>query len=590
MKIQAFFLLLLISFISTANAADEWYPFVIPEKLDPDSPANIGKFVLDAPAGKHGFVKIKDGHFYFEDGTRAKFWGTNLCFSSCFPSKGQAEIIANRLAFFGFNAVRLHHMDFYFEPEGIFKDDSPDINDDQKKKTWTFSEEQLDRLDYLMYQLKIRGIYIDINLLVSRQFTVADGIIDAHKLPRAAKPLSMFDPKIIDLQKKYAKDLLTHYNKYTLTKYCDEPAVALIEITNENSMFSLNRGSAPPYYLKEIDHRWSKWPKEKYPTEEEARKSFYINIEKEYIDEMLSFLHKDCGIKVPITGIGGYYKSEEAKALINCDFLDVHAYWDHPRFPYTPWDKNNFRIGNGSMLTDKRMGLIGDILMLLPPDNIKPRTITEWNHCYPNVYAYETPVLMAIEAMENKWDGLFQFDFSSHIREPLNINNIDNYFDIISNTQQLILTSLGSMLYLKEEGAKVRLDNGALAFSSATVSGIVGFINKKPMVIGDFTVSTGQNGAVVFLKKTNGYLLASVSEVKNTNSGWNWFGKFEWGNPPVLLKKMNLKILSAKKILKVYELDENGSRKMTLPIDNFVNGSLFSTDKSDKPWFEIITQ
>lgn len=25
--------------------------------------------LLDAPAGKHGFVRVKDGHFYFEDGT-----------------------------------------------------------------------------------------------------------------------------------------------------------------------------------------------------------------------------------------------------------------------------------------------------------------------------------------------------------------------------------------------------------------------------------------------------------------------------------------------------------------------------------------
>src|SRR3990167_4786442 len=92
-----------------AKEQDEWYPFALSEKLDPDSPANIGKLVLDPPAGKHGFCKVRDGHFYFEDGTRAKFWGTNLCFNACFPTKEQAEIIADRLAFFGFNTVRLHH-------------------------------------------------------------------------------------------------------------------------------------------------------------------------------------------------------------------------------------------------------------------------------------------------------------------------------------------------------------------------------------------------------------------------------------------------------------------------------------------------
>ena len=34
--------------------------------------------LLDAPAGKHGFLQIKDGHFYFEDGTRARFLGLTL--------------------------------------------------------------------------------------------------------------------------------------------------------------------------------------------------------------------------------------------------------------------------------------------------------------------------------------------------------------------------------------------------------------------------------------------------------------------------------------------------------------------------------
>ena len=117
------------------NDDGEWYPFVIPEKLDPDSPMNIGKLVLDPPAGKHGFCKVKDGHFYFEDGTRAKFWGTNLCFNACFPTHEQAEMLANRIAFFGFNAVRLHHMDMYFEPRGIFEDVAPAPKDPQKKKT-----------------------------------------------------------------------------------------------------------------------------------------------------------------------------------------------------------------------------------------------------------------------------------------------------------------------------------------------------------------------------------------------------------------------------------------------------------------------
>ena len=34
--------------------------------------------LLDAPAGKHGFVKARQGHLYFEAGTRARFIGLSL--------------------------------------------------------------------------------------------------------------------------------------------------------------------------------------------------------------------------------------------------------------------------------------------------------------------------------------------------------------------------------------------------------------------------------------------------------------------------------------------------------------------------------
>ena len=43
---------------------------------------------------------------------------------------------------------------------------------------------------------------------------------------------------MIELQKKYARDLLTHVNPYTKTAYTDEPAVAFVEINNENALFA----------------------------------------------------------------------------------------------------------------------------------------------------------------------------------------------------------------------------------------------------------------------------------------------------------------------------------------------------------------
>jgi len=43
---------------------------------------------------------------------------------------------------------------------------------------------------------------------------------------------------LVDLQKEYARQVLTHHNPYTGTQYRDEPGVALLELTNENSLFA----------------------------------------------------------------------------------------------------------------------------------------------------------------------------------------------------------------------------------------------------------------------------------------------------------------------------------------------------------------
>lgn len=120
----------------------------------------------------------------------------------------------------------------------------------------------------------------------------------------------------------------------------------------------------------------------------------YIDLEKDYLNTMYSFLKKDCNVKTPFTGIGGYSQSEDIDAQVNMDFIDTHTYWDHPQFPNKPWDGNDFRIHNKSMLEDKNLGIIGRITKRHTTAKAqfnKPFTITEWNHCFPNQYAYETP-------------------------------------------------------------------------------------------------------------------------------------------------------------------------------------------------------
>ncbi len=48
--------------------------------------------------------------------------------------------------------------------------------------------------------------------------------------------IGFFDAQVLELQKEYARKLLTHRNTYTGQTYAEDPAVAFVEINNENGL------------------------------------------------------------------------------------------------------------------------------------------------------------------------------------------------------------------------------------------------------------------------------------------------------------------------------------------------------------------
>ena len=237
-----------------------WFPLTLPwddasatlidaSDLLVDAPGEDPATVIDA----RGFVQTDaDGHFRFANtGRRARFWGTSLTFSAVFPpspayppgsgefqDKDASEKLAGRLAKLGFNAVRMHHLDWGSRPSGIWQDNTAN--------TQVMDPVQLGRLDYLIYQFKRHGIYVDLNLHVSRTFTLGDGVTDAPEFAASGvafnKGATLFDPVMIALEQKYAGQLLNHVNPYTGLAYKDDPVILTTETTNEDS-FSLAWGA-----------------------------------------------------------------------------------------------------------------------------------------------------------------------------------------------------------------------------------------------------------------------------------------------------------------------------------------------------------
>jgi hypothetical protein len=241
---------------------DGLFPFVVSY----DTPANVtnASSWLGKPAGAGGFIRAGDGSLKNDSGP-VRFWATNICFEGCFPTHPQAERLAARLGRLGINCVRMHHMDNF-----SIWGDSPN--------KLTIDPHKLERLDYLIDQLRRRGIYTNLNLHVSRWFGEAEGFSGRAQRPEYDKGLDNFEPRMIELQKKYARDLLTHVNPYTGNPYSREPAIAFVEINNENALHATwgwgQLDQLPEPYAATFRLLWNAWLKQKYGNTERLSKAW----------------------------------------------------------------------------------------------------------------------------------------------------------------------------------------------------------------------------------------------------------------------------------------------------------------------------
>jgi len=218
---------------------------------------------LNGEIDPNGFVTVKDGHFYNKAG-RIRFLGVNLTFDSMFPEHEQAEKVAAHLAGLGVNCVRIHHID------------NRHIWGKYQDKQDRFDPEQLEKMDYLVAQLKKNGVYVNLNLHVSRNYPSTKdydyrAVIAGNPAFKYGKGIDNVMPELIEMQKRYAAELLAHVNPYTRLAYKDDPAMAMVEINNENAFFrfAFANGafdSLPENFREVVRLKWRAWLAAKYPS------------------------------------------------------------------------------------------------------------------------------------------------------------------------------------------------------------------------------------------------------------------------------------------------------------------------------------
>ena len=269
-------------------------------------------------------------------------------------------------------------------------------------QTRTFDPESIDRLDYLIYCLKQQGIYVYLDMLTYRQFRPDDGVDEVDRLGQAAKPYTYFDPKLIELQKEFARDLWTHTNPYTKLAYKDDPAIALTGIKNESDLFTQHPILEP--YRSQLEEMYRDRAKEKAlkvaptkidfaaPGDQEAQ--FLIQVMQDFYADMIIYL-REIGVQIPIAGTNWSRNLGVSAAQLTTDFTDSHCYWNFPR-----WETGETQT---TPMVSAPSNTFATLSSMRFPD--RPFFVSEWDHAWPDEWRAETSLAYAAIGSLQGWSG-----------------------------------------------------------------------------------------------------------------------------------------------------------------------------------------
>lgn len=426
----------------------DWKTFTFAKDITPGSALDFSA-LLDAPAGKHGPVVIRNGRFEFQDRPDhpVRLFGTNLTGGtrSSTPNnivteltKPEADKLAARLAAMGYNAVRLHHFDHGLTLPQTDDGGAPVLD-----------PAALDRMEYLIHALKQRGIYIVIDLYISR----FAGIPAEFKSSYEVKYAAIFDPGIMANFKEHATRLLSHVNPYTGLALKDEPALATISLINENALttnffkiFVDNHAFVRSAFIKS----WQAWCADENispaPADPFAHPPlltrFLVNRQIAAYETLAAHL-RSLGVIHPLSDVNHNAQYVQTIMRDRFDFVDNHDYYDHPTFTGTEFASNT-RNTMKDALAD-----LGEI-MLIGASRIhgRPFMLTEWNFCYPNPYRSESGPVMGAYAAFQDWSGMFRFEYSGSRLTAFGDTHTWS-FNTASDPVNLLSDRIAALLFLR---------------------------------------------------------------------------------------------------------------------------------------------
>ena len=423
--------------------ADSWTHYNVPDAANIVGTALDASIYLDKPAGKHGVLKSAGESFVFEDGTKAKFWGTNLVGDVCFPSRSDADKLAATIAVSGYNLVRFTDID------------NGELTDDK-----------LDKMSYFMKALKERGVYVYISLAAK---------FDADENHSSIG--IVFDDEVLKAKSEFVRKLFNYNDSYTNMKIADNNQIVMVDMADQTSMYDYVGGhvcfNPTEKENEQLVKKFNDFLKNKYKTtaklktkwkslgDDEKLESSTIRLNafwkqgefdtqrKSDIIEFLTLLQTEhyneiknvltsCGYKGLITGFANAWDNTYIfNSLSNSktDFIPINAMasWGYKRM--NPWHfhtkltEDMFYMDSDATVASD--GRDGKSLINLFENRIngKPYVVTEYGAPVLNKLYEDNAILMAAVSAQQGWTPI-RYCFADN---EINTENLHYMYTTIAN-------------------------------------------------------------------------------------------------------------------------------------------------------------
>jgi len=418
---------------------------------------------IDKPAGRHGWLKAEGENLVFEDGTPFKFWGSNVTEGQvCKP--GRPTLNAKRMTKLGINGMRFHK--FTWAGKGIISDPPTKVTD--------LDPARMKEMDQFFHELKQEGIYVTWSHIFGQQASPLDalesGFVGMGLFYDDDNGYAVINAihELQELAFTLTKNMLNHKNEFTGLRYADDPALAIIELQNEDNVWWVMQECADkhPTYRKMMNRMFCEWLRKKYGSAENLTKAwgqeafhdnesladdtiyFYSNrtlfgkegmkqnayrrkrmldsarfayetqndFYSRFIKEIRATGYKGLIIGSPWMAGDGMPHYYNVHSDVLCGIVDRHAYWGGGDEGHT---LELGKIRHRTMLAKPGSGLLS-----MNASRVKdvPFVTSEWMSTEPNQWLCEAPILIALYGMGLQgWNGSFSYSID-HLHNIYNAN------------------------------------------------------------------------------------------------------------------------------------------------------------------------